>query len=280
MVRSFASSLFVRKMDRINVVFYGQQTEMYSLGVRDAGDYVVLFYPDLKVRVPGGYGWYRVGALGKLIQLEDRPEILTTSLSGDLATFVQYYYYTPSDTVYYGTDYKDEVRIRPSILDLLIQKTNAPFFDRVYLFLLLSNKRGNDFQIISFLKYKERHGDRMFSSPDFMRSFQGVFYQSTYRKENRNIQILYGGSYRTAHYIGEMLNGTGIRVSDISLDEEQSREEQQCRIIESVGDREPYSATARQIASFFSCVLERGETDIYDILFVLSDVEERWEVKK
>ena len=70
--KQYTSSLFSQKKDRVNIVFYGKNTVYYSLGKYDGVHYFISFYPDVKVKVPGGYGNYRVGGLGKLVELEKK----------------------------------------------------------------------------------------------------------------------------------------------------------------------------------------------------------------
>lgn len=141
----------------------------------------------------------------------------------------------------------------------------------------MNTKQDRDFEVISYLRYKEVQGDKFFSAREFIRQFQGLFYQSVFRDENKNVQIQYARSYRNASYMSAMLSGTGIRVSDISQADE---EPEQCLLIETEGEGEGFSTTTRRIAAFFSCDMKKGDTDIYDILFILGDLEERWNMKE
>jgi hypothetical protein len=248
---------------------------VYSIGVRDAGDYAVLFYPDLRVRVPESYGRYRVGALGKLVALEDKPDIFRKAFTADISTFIDYYFYTNSQNVYYGEEQRDIDDLRPQIITFLLSSSNASIFDKVYIASLMNTKQNRDFEVISYLSYKEVQGDKVFSPREFTRQFQGLFYQSIFREENKNVQIQYQQSYRNASYISAVLSGTGVRVSDISFGE---TEQERCTLVEST--KSDYSETVQRIATFFDCRLEKGDTDIYDILFILGDVEERWNIKE
>lgn len=280
-VRDFSSSLFVQHRDRVNLVMYGQQTIVYSFGTSDVGEYAVLFYPDLRVRVPGGYGDYRVGALGKLIHLENDPDLLIKSFSADLSTFIDFYFYEGGvkDRVYYGDNYEESTISKPSVLDIFSKRSNAGFFDKIYLATLITNKNTKDLQIISYLRYTEENGDKILSYKDFLRQFQGVFYQSTYRKENKNVQILFEGRYKNANVVSSILDGVGIRTSDISYregEDDEESEKKQCVVIEQEGEG---SVSARRIASFFDCRMKKGDTDIYDILVEMGSLEDEWEVE-
>ena len=72
--------------------------------------------------------------------------------------------------------------------------------------------------------------------------------------------------------ISDMLNGSGIVVGDISREDSRSKK---CSITEP--EKKP-SDTAASMANFFHCDLRKGDTDVYDILFVLGDLEKSWEV--
>src|SRR5438105_4409981 len=89
-VRSLAHSLFVSPIERLNIVVLGQTPLLYSLDRTHSVDYLVSFYPDLKIQVPGGYGRYRFGALGKLIELTLDPDILKRSFSSATSTFTPF----------------------------------------------------------------------------------------------------------------------------------------------------------------------------------------------
>lgn len=275
-VRDFKDSLFLHPRERINIVLYDEHPTIYSLGVKDVGDYAVLFYPDLRIRVPGGYGRYRVGALGKLVYLENKPDIFRKSFTADISTFIDFYFYTKSEEVYYGEEQRDINSLRPNIFSLLWQSSNASFFDKIYLAYLMNTKQNRDFEVISYLSYKEVQGDKVFAPREFIRQFQGVFYQTIFREENKNVQIQYVDNFSQASSISSILVGTGIRVSDISRAESSSKDEQ-CMVIENT---ESFSVTTNRIADFFGCKKITGETNIYDILFILGDGEERWKISK
>ncbi|MCX6732870.1 MAG: hypothetical protein NTV98_05005, partial [Candidatus Roizmanbacteria bacterium] len=65
----FTSAFFVKE-DRINILFYSSEPIYYSLERGGEVHYVTTFNADSRTEVPGGYGVYRMGALGKLIKLE------------------------------------------------------------------------------------------------------------------------------------------------------------------------------------------------------------------
>ena len=82
LIFNLRSSAFFQKKDRVNTVFSEEKITYYSLGLTDKVNYYISFYPDLEVVVPGGYGYYRLGALAKLTSLEKNPDLpKQTSLS-------------------------------------------------------------------------------------------------------------------------------------------------------------------------------------------------------
>lgn len=261
-------SLFFTAPERLNIVMYGEKTVFYSLGIRDRLDYAIPFYPDLRITVPGGYGEYRIGGLGKLVSLEKNDTILKKTFSTTTATFVSYYFLPRDTKVYYGKTL-EEVSV-PSPFSYFTYRSNAGFFDRVYIFFHMIGKRPQNFTNLTTIKSYVKAGDIIFSQDDFNELYKGYFYQKRYRDERKNIQILYSTEYRSASSIGQLLEGNGIRVSDIS----EGGKEGDCVVKEQAGT---HSVTARDVATFFGCRLEQAQTGVYDILFVLGSLEKSWE---
>lgn len=258
---SIGNSLFFSKKERINVVVYSDRPMMFSIDLRDNINYAVNFYPDMEVKVPGGYGSYRIGGLGKLTALEDKPEIMSKTFSLAASTFVSYYFYPPNDSVHYGGN--DDVRIIfPGIDEIMNMKSNAQFFDRIYLAYLFSQENQK--------QYKQL---RSLAGEDFVKKYQGYFYYKSYRAEKKNIQIVYANNYKTAETIGTLLEGMGIRVSDYK---NQDSHDKNCIVTEQT---EVFSETAKDISEFFNCSLRKGSTDVYDIIFSIGPVERAWEVE-
>ena len=272
--RELSQSLYVTKKDRINIVIYQEYPTFYSFGIGEVGNYAITFYPDLRAEVPGGYGFYRIGALGKLISLEDDPEILRRTFSGITTTFIDYSFYASTDDVYYGGKKEEEVGGKPSFTDIFLMKSNASLFDRIFILTLLNKIEPNSVDSIGYLPYESVQNDTIFDTGRFLERLIGTFYQKTYRNENLNIQISYTENYKTATYINSILNGNGIFVSDITSAQNDYKN---CTIVEE--DVVKHTYTAESLAKFFGCDLTVGETSIYDILFVLGDLDDWWEIK-
>ncbi|QQS43364.1 hypothetical protein IPM65_04355 [Candidatus Roizmanbacteria bacterium] len=272
-VTVFSHSLFVSSPDRINFVMYGPQTRYYSLDTKTNRHYEISFPPDLKVDVPGGYGQYRVGSLGKLAELDGNAHLLEKTFAATTTTFIHYYFFPDSDEVYYGSDIEESAK-KPSVLHVLFWSGNASVLDRLYLSLMLLGKKDTQFNLISYRKETDNVlGDTVFRNDTFMKKSIGLLYQANYREEQASVQILYPHEYKTAMRISTLLEGNGIRVSDVSLDIDRS---DTCEVIFST---EVPSQTARDISSYFTCPLVNGKTDVYDIIFVLGMREKDWEIE-
>lgn len=266
------TSLFFTVKERVNVVVYGQQALYYSLGLKDNLHYVIPYYSDLQIQVPGGYGFYRVGALGKLITLEKKPDLYKKAFSAASTSFTDYYFFPKTTQVFYGKA-EDQKQSVPNPIVFLFHHTNANWFDRIYLTLFFLGKRTNDFINLSNIQTTVREGDKALSADEFAKQYQGYFYHRSIRDEGFNIQVQYLHDYTTGVMLGRVLEGNGIRVADIS---EQSIDiNKRCIIKE---NKETVSQTALVLKNFFGCSLVKEKTGIYDILFIIGSLEKEWEV--
>lgn len=272
-VKSFSGSLFVKDKDRVQIVMYGQNTGFYSLGIQDPRNYVLYYPADLKVQLPGGYGSYRIGSIGKLVSLDKKPELYQKTFSLVTSSFVDFYFYPSNIEVYDGEEELKEIS-KPTASDIFFMNSNAGFWDKIYLIMYFSNKNKDDFRLLRYKEVYEVKGDLFFLQDEFTKKNIGLFYQKTYRHEKKNVQIYYTKYYTAADRIAQMLEGGGIRVSDISLNINPTKTKT-CIVKESSTE---FSHTARSIASFFHCDLKQGKTDVYDIILELGGKEKEWEV--
>jgi len=270
----FQASLFINRPDRINFVMYGPETSYYSLDTKVGRHYQITFPADLKVDVPGGYGRYRVGSLGKLAHLDENAHLVEKTFAATTTTFIHYYFLPSKDEVYYGKTVSEET-YTPSIRDILFESGNAGLLDRIYIALSLVGENGTSFTMIRYLQDKNALlGESVFREDTFKKNSLGLLYQTRYRDEQQSVQIQYPAMYRTAARIGSLLEGNGIRVSDISLDIKRSNH---CEVIYS---SDTVSQTAEDIGRYFSCPLKKGKTDVYDILFILGKREKDWQIRQ
>lgn len=265
--RSLSQSLFLQNPDRLNLLFYSENPYVLSLGNKDNVNYIINFYPDLKILVPGGYGFYRVGALGKLVYLEKKPDIYKRAFSSAASTIVNLYFYKTKNEVYYGKNEPEKIRL-PGWGEALFNKSNATFFDRIFATYKLLLLKPGDFTRLDPLIRKEKE-DVILSEEDFAKEYQGFFYQKTYRNERKNVQIIYSKRTKNAELISRILEGSGIRVVDVSYKE---NDQKNCLVVYS----KEMTKTAKDLSYFFDCKLVKGETTLSDIIFYLANVEENW----
>ena len=275
LVRLLEKSLFFNHKERINLIFYSANPRFYSLGLIDKVNYQLSFFPDLTLTVPGGYGDYRVGALGKLIKLEKKANILQKISSYNLGNFTDFYFYKPSGQIFYGQG--RAIKDIPLVREVFTLKTNASFFDRLYLGLFfIKNNQAKFIELATPESYKKSDKEILFNRDYFYKSHLGFFYKKSYRNENKDIQIIYTKSYQTAKAISEIFEGEGIRVVDYTKNNQDETKER-CLVVE---NEKKASQTARTIANFFNCSLKFGKTNVSDIIVYLNKLEVEWEVDK
>lgn len=257
--RSFSESLFFSRRERLNLVVLGKSTSYFSINKKGGTNYLLVFLPDSRILVPGGYGRYRVGALGKLVSLEKKPEILKRTFSSAVSTFTNFYFFPKAtDTVYYGSKIKLQVAL-PGPIELFLYSSNAGLLDRIYIFIQFLTLKQNNFTVIKILPEE-----------DFAKRYQGFFYEKTYRNEERSVQIVYTKKIKNAVLISRILEGSGIRVVDLTLSE---NDHNRCTVVE---EATVHSQTSVFLASFFGCSLEMGQTQVSDIILKLGTREEEW----
>lgn len=263
------SSIIFQKKDRLNIVFYGPKTAFYSFGYDDKVNYFINFPSDIKILVPGGFGYYRLGALGKLVSLEKNPSIFKKSMSAATSSFIDYYFYPVQNKIFFG---KQEGKIFfPSLEQIFIDKTNANAFDRAYIFFLFGLKQKNQFLHITSLPIKKEADELLLDEKDFSDQLIGFFYHMTYRSEKRNVQIVYTKTEKTLSLIAKIIEGQGIRVVDFSYQKNKNN----CQVTE---EEKTISQTAKALSQFFNCPITKGKTDPYDIILKLGEKESEWSV--
>ncbi len=271
-IKSLTNSLFFNHPDRLNILFYGKDTRYYSIGLDDSVDYFIPFEPDLTVVVSGGYGNYRVGGIGKLVELEKKPEIFKKTWSLNTASFVTRYFYPHPQEIYFGNK-KPQKYSAPLPWEIIFDKSDASLFDRLYLFTLFTGKTGYSFKNIVDLPTIKNINSPLLSAEDFFKRYVGYFYESTYRNENKTVQIKYTKRFKTAQFISSILEGEGIRVVDLT---EATSDQKGCLVSENSLN---FSETAKAISQFFHCRLEKGKTELSDIMVTLGTTENDWEVE-
>ena len=267
---SLKGSLVFKKKDRLNVVFYGERTAFYSFGFDDGVDYFISFSSDIRVPVPGGFGYYRLGGLGKLVDLEKKPDLYKKSFSAITSTFVDLYFFPKKDEVYFGSE--RPTIFLPSFRQFFFNKSNASFFDRSYIFFLFTTKQKTQFIQTAQIPVKNEADEQILDERIFSDKLIGNFYQKTYRDEKKNVQIAYTIKEINALSIAKIIEGQGIRVVDIN----NNNKKDHCQIIETEATN---SQTAKKLGDFFNCPVIKGKTESYDIILELGEKEKEWAVE-
>lgn len=257
--KNISSSVFIKRKDRVNIVFYSNNTSFFSLSKKDLS-YFIQFPPETRVLVPGGYGNYKLGSLGKLVSLEKNPDLFRKTFSAATSTFVDLYFFPRKVEIYYQADKRSYF---PKISEILFSKSNSNLIDRLILISKLFDKNQSNYKIISIQP-------DFFNREDFVKDFQGSFYKKLYRDKQATVQILYEKSYSTALLLSQMIDGEGIRVVDLSIEEENPNK---CLIITKKID-----FITQGLSNFFDCQIKLGETVISDIIIKLGSLENQWAV--
>ncbi|MFA6016731.1 MAG: hypothetical protein WC744_01440 [Patescibacteria group bacterium] len=267
--RNVVSSVFLKRRDKINVVFYGERARFYSLDQKNI-NYVLTFSNLVRVIVPGGYDKYKVGSIGKLASLEKKPDIVKRTFSAMTSTFVDLYFYQKKTTIYYNNS---SVEQTPTFMEIFLTNSNANLIDKFFLLYIFSTNNKENFQTIDLSPFESVGDNSLFDYNSFYKKFQGSFFQRTYRKSNTNVQIVYTKSYKTAQLIGQMIEGEGIRVVDLSNQEKILKG---CLLI--TNKDIITSKTFQRLEGFFNCKTQIGETTVSDIILELGDLEKEWAV--
>ena len=272
--RVFSHSLFFKRPDRLNMIFYGERPVFLSFGFSDNVNYIGFFNNDHQLYLPGGAGRYRIGALGRFVDIEKKPIIYQKTFSSSLSLYVNYYFFSKVNKIY--RDVGDEDFFLPKLgpLDLFHlsdRRSNAEFLDRLYLFFFLLNKNRQDFSYISMRSVDKQKTDTIFLENIFGKKYKGYFYQRSLREEGKTIQILYK-SYRSALIMTRILEGEGIRVVDLTENDDPMAG---CQVIDG-GERPSKSALFLQ--QIFHCRLITASTSSSDIIIKVDDkLSKDWE---
>ncbi len=262
-VKDFTGSIFLQPKDNVNILFYGNNTRVFSLDKKGV-DTVVSFSSNAMIPIPGGYGKYRIGALSKLANLEKDDAMYKRSFSSAVGAFVDIYFYPSKDEIYYNNNTANY--FLPTFSEIFFDRSNANLVDRIMTFIYFLGKNANSFKLI-------KTGDG-FSASEFNTDYQGLFYEKTFRDEGDNVQILYYQNYDTANLISQIIDGEGIRVVDISSGDNLPNK---CLLITSQAKLR--SKITLALKKFFDCDVKVGQTQVSDIILELGSLEKEWAPK-
>ncbi len=268
-VKQFVSSAFFSPQDRVNILFYSDKPIYYSLQKGGEIHYLTTFGADSRTDVPGGYGIYRIGALGKLAYLEKQPDLFRRTFSRITGSMLDFYFYPAGESVYYGS--QESVAL-PGFFSVFFSSSNASFFDRVYIWTQFMGKRSSSFEQVTIKKVQD-NGETLLSDKTFQAQYIGFFYSKKLRTENKTVQILYLVSYDAAVTVSRIIDGEGMRVVDIDTDKQSQNHP--CLITDSSSPN--FSDTAKTMSAFFGCKLKRAQGSLSDIVIYLGESEKKWE---
>lgn len=267
--KTIVGSVFLQKKDRINVLFYGPKTVFYSLAFHNV-NYLFRFPTNSEIEIPGGYGRYRIGALGKLVSLERKHTLFKKAFSAASSSFVDLYFYPKADTIYYNDSSSSSI---PSGVSIFLNSSNANLLDRFLLYIFFLQKPKNQYEEITDLPKMTGDSEALFDRETFFKRFQGFFYNKTYRNIGDRVQILYTNNYKTAVLISNIIEGEGIQVVDLS---QIKASPGTCQIIYS--QKKNNDPTPGDLQRFFGCAIQKGATDVSDIILVLGELEKDWSI--
>ncbi|MBP9798087.1 hypothetical protein KBC70_02970 [Candidatus Woesebacteria bacterium] len=273
--RTLRQSILLDSLDRVNVVYYGENVELFSFGIKDDVNYIVSFSHVDKVSVPGGYGRYNVGALGKLAQIEKDHPLIGRTFSSMVSAHVDYYVMPQNPDVYDGKGTDDPQFEQGQLISQLFSSsysTNANFFDKLYISYLMSKHRQNDFAPLRSISEIVSGKEENFSERRFLKKYKGFFYHQSLREEGEQVKVLYD-SYSSAVTLSRVIEGQGIRVADLT-ESDVAKQVVGCRVEYRDNDR---SKTVHYLQRTFGCTVQQGTTEGADItLTVGAGLAERW----
>lgn len=257
---SVSNSLFSNPLSRINIGIWGKHAYVLSLSAK-TNQHIIFVFPNSHiVQVPGGLKGYKIGALGKLAQLENDPFLFTKALGQGSGLFIHKALHMDSDRVYYDDDKtltNDLNSVVGEIKNSVFLDGDLSIVDRIYLYLTISNAKASQITLINVGTNAK----------------QEVLFDRIFRNEKKLVQIVYNLSQRTAYFLSTNLENTGIRVADVSAGDTATNE---CTVKEPTSK---HSETAKFISKYFDCKLITGDTGLYEIIWRLdTKVEDKWKL--
>lgn len=259
-LRAYTQSLYHNTLTRVNIGIWGKHSYVLSLGKTSRQHYIFLFANSYEVEVPGGLKKYKIGALGKLAGLEKDPQLFAKAMGQGGGVFIHKHLYDDTQEIFYDDSWVDSLSftdIKTELMLSIFRAGELNVFDRLFVLMTIRDARPGQTTLV-----------RVKTSVP-----QLLLYEKSFRNEKKLVQILYSGSQHTAIFISKMLENTGIRVADIT---QNPKRQSGCSIIESSGR---FSQTASFLSSYFGCALEKGETGLYEIIWLLDQgVEDTWQI--
>ncbi len=267
----YSLAKYFSQKERLSVLIYDSQPVFLSLDLREGINYYSYLPLDFKIDVPGGYGSYRIGSIGKLAFLEKDPELLKRSFSLLFATPLDYYFYSDLSKIYYNNKELDEDRRREkvffSLKKFFVYKTNASFAEKVFIFSKFLTVPPVSFQPIRVRS--EEVEEEKISLKKFHRRIQGSFYNRKIREENKRVKIYYNKEFSAAENLAAVFEGMGIDV--LGFERKEGREG--CII-----STKKEGTVERIVSRVFGCQLDYDEKLEEDLInfYLGKKLEQKW----
>lgn len=275
-IRSLRQSIILDARDRINIIFYNSSPLFLSFGLTDEVNYIMSPRHDLIVQVPGGYGQYPAGAVGRLSDIEKKPELIQRAFSSSISGFTDYYVTPKTHQVYEDSkDMETEYKKWKLIQQLFSphNNSNMTFFDKLFIAYSIAKNRQSDFVELKPVEKPEKGMDDSvaFYEKGFQKKYKGFFFHQSLREEALSVKILYY-SDSAAVTLSRIIEGEGIRVVDLSKLDEVGKE--RCVIQHNLNEK---TKTVRFLSKQFQCRVEKDDVEGADIIMVAGEgLENDW----
>ncbi len=250
---AYSKSLYVRKNSRVYVgIWLGKDAYVVSISQNIGQSHLLYYPPEQEVVIPGGLKTYKIGALGKLAQLTGDNKLFKKALSQISSLPIDESLYLDKNEVYYEGSKVEERSIGSIASEMrsaLWSLKGTTLMNKVFLYQKLGNMRGSNTEL--YVKFK----------PDPV-----GMYDREFRSEKRLVQMIHSNTLNTAVFLSKLLEGVGIRVSDIGS-QPPTGDGGECQVIERDSEQ---SATSRYIVEYFGCTYRQGDTGLYEVQFILS----------
>lgn len=275
-IRSLRQSIILDARDRVNVIFYNSNPLFLSFGLTDEVNYIMSPQHDLIVQVPGGYGQYPAGSVGRLADIERKPELIQRAFSSSISGYTDYYVTPKKHEVYEHSQSEETEYKKVKLIQQLFSpnnNSNMNFFDKIFIGISIARNRQSDYVE---LKPVEKPGEGVDSSvafyeKGFQKKYKGFFFHQSLREEALSTKILYY-SDSAAVTLSRIIEGEGIRVVDLSKLDDVGKE--RCVIQHNLDKK---TKTVQFLSKQFQCRVEKGEIEGADIIMILGEgLENEW----
>jgi len=256
LVKQYRSSLFLSKRQVVNIGVFSEKPFVYSYDRNRKIAHIVNFEPDIYVNVPGGYGWYKLGSVNLLGQIENNQNEILKQTFAELAG-------APIDLVVYPKKAKVFENQAKNFLDYfynfrqhwISQSKNSHsvnnLFDRLILPAKL-NLRADRLIVINTenLILKEKNQKRYYSEK-LDSKIKGFLYQEELLHSPAKVVIFSSSeNYLSARKLMRQVEGLGLKVLELKI--LSNEPDKHCLIKASSNNKK----IAKLLADYYNCQVE------------------------